>query len=221
MGNRYFTDKNIEGKARDFLARLGNYARDFRRTFSPDKAALLVIDMQKYFIDQHGHAGLPAAPAIVPNINRLLGEFSRRQRPIIFTRHLNTKENVGSLGRWWADYIRENDPQSEIIDDFDTSHGEILIKNQYDAFQNTELAQILQDQGSNQVVITGVMTHLCCETTARSAFVNGFDVFFAIDGTAAHDEDNHFATLLNLSHGFACPFIINNLLNFMKESYEY
>ena len=53
------------------------------------------------------------------------------------------------------------------------------------------------------MVVSGVMTHLCCETTARSAFVRGFEVFFLIDGTATYNKEHHLATLLNLSHGFA------------------
>jgi len=133
------------------LEQLGGYARDFRATFEPEKAALLVIDMQKYFLESSSHAGLPSAPAIVPGINRLIGEFSKRNRPIIFTRHLNTKQNVKCLGTWWADYIKENDPSSEIIDDFETSTGIILKKSQYDAFYETEID--VQDLKSGSYII--------------------------------------------------------------------
>jgi isochorismate hydrolase len=220
MSDRYFTADSIDKKARALLEQLGGYARDFRGTFEPDKAALLVIDMQKYFLEPSSHAGLPSAPAIVPGINQLIAEFSKNNRPIIFTRHLNTNQNAGCLGTWWADYIKEDDPASEIIDDFDTSMGIILKKSQYDAFHETELELILHDNGIEQVVITGVMTHLCCETTARTAFVRGFDVFFTIDGTASHDEGCHLSTLLNLSHGFATPVIIQDLLAFMKGENE-
>lgn len=55
------------------------------------------------------------------------------------------------------------------------------------------------------------MTHLCCETTARSAFIRGFDVFFTIDGTATYNEDFHFGTLYNLAHGFAVPLLIDEI----------
>jgi len=62
------------------------------------------------------------------------------------------------------------------------------------------------------VVICGVMTHLCCETTARSAFMRGFEVFFTVDGTATYTEAFHRASLLNLSHGFAVPVLVENIL---------
>ena len=61
-------------------------------------------------------------------------------------------------------------------------------------------------------VISGVMTHLCCETTARAAFMRGFEVFFTVDGTATYNEALHRSSLLTLSHGFAIPVLIDELL---------
>ena len=65
-------------------------------------------------------------------------------------------------------------------------------------------------------MIAGVLTHLCCETTARSAFVRGFKVFFTVDGTATYYEDFHRATLLNLSHGFAVPVLVDDIRKKME-----
>jgi bifunctional isochorismate lyase/aryl carrier protein len=87
-----------------------------------------------------------------------------------------------------------------------------LHKGQYDAFHETPLMDTLTEKDVRQIVICGVMTHLCCETTARSAFVRGIDVFFAIDGTATYNEAFHRATLLNLSHGFAQPVLIEEII---------
>ncbi|MCP4152595.1 MAG: isochorismatase family protein, partial [bacterium] len=67
-----------------------------------------------------------------------------------------------------------------------------------------------------RVIITGVMTHLCCETTARSAFVRNFEVYFTIDATATYNREFHKSTLLNLSHGFASPVLTSDILNLMK-----
>jgi isochorismate hydrolase len=212
----YFTPDSISQKAKAMLRRLGGYARDFRDTFTPAHSALLVIDMQKYFLEPSSHAFLPSAPAIIPGLQKLINEYSSKGRPIVFTRHLNTQQNARSLGTWWADTIRESDPLSEIIDDLDISAGTVIKKSQYDAFYESRLEEILREKQVHQAVITGVMTHLCCETTARSAFVHGFDVFFTIDGTATHDEDCHLSTLLNLSHGFAAPVITEDLLVYLQ-----
>lgn len=220
MSDPYFTTESIQKKAAAFLDQLGSYARDFKATFTPENSALIVIDMQKYFLNPSSHAFIPSAPAIIPGIQKLIEESRRLNRPVIFTRHLNTPQNVASLGRWWADFIKEDDPLSEVIDEFDSSKGTILKKSQYDAFYNTDLEQKLRDQNIKQIVICGVMTHLCCETTARSAFVRDFDVFFTIDGTATYDEVLHFSTLLNLSHGFACPVIVQDMVDLIKDRDE-
>ena len=55
-------------------------------------------------------------------------------------------------------------------------------------------------------MISGLLANLCCETTARSAFVRGFEILFPIDATAAYNREFHFSTFRNLGFGF-CPLI--------------
>jgi isochorismate hydrolase len=102
-------------------------------------------------------------------------------------------------------------PCSQIIPELDTSAGIVIPKCQYDAFYDTSLEQILHEWGVTQVIICGVMTHLCCETTARSAFTRGYEVFFTVDGTATYNENFHSATLLNLAHGFATLALVDEI----------
>ena len=97
---------------------------------------------------------------------------------------------------------------------------EVLDKSQYDAFYQTSLEGHLRAEGVTQVVICGVMTHLCCETTARSAFTRGFQVFFTVDGTATYNMDHHRATLVNLSHGFAVPVLVKDMVSAIGDSRE-
>jgi isochorismate hydrolase len=114
--------------------------------------------------------------------------------------------------RWWRDLILAENPSSAITPALDTHGHAALIKNQYDAFHQTQLETQLHQQNITQIVISGVMTHLCCETTARSAFMRGFDVFFMVDGTATYNENFHQATLLNLAHGFATLLLTRQVL---------
>lgn len=53
------------------------------------------------------------------------------------------------------------------------------------------------------VIVCGVLTNLCCETTARSAFVHDYSVWFLGDGTASRRPDLHTASILNLEYGVA------------------
>ena len=115
------------------------------------------------------------------------------------------------MGSWWRDLISIENHHHAIIPEFDYSNRFVMRKNQYDAFYGTALEEILQRKNVSQVLISGVMTHLCCETTARSAFMRGFEVFFLVDGTATYNQDHHLATLLNLAHGFATPMLTSEI----------
>lgn len=211
MKQAYFTRESIHTKSLDMLESLRDIRR--RQPLLGPQCALLVLDMQACFFTETSHAFIPAAPAIVEGINRLRGAFLAKGLPVVMTRHLNTTGDAGRMSTWWRSLITEADPLSRLIDQLDTGGAAVLKKSQYDAFHETPLAQMLENKGIRQIVICGVMTHLCCETTARSGFVRGFDVFFAVDGTATYNEAFHRATLLNLSHGFAVPILVHEILS--------
>jgi isochorismate hydrolase len=204
----YFTIETIAEKSIAMLDDLASFrARHADTILRPDRSALLVLDMQDYFLREESHAFIPSAPAILPNIQKLIRKFEMQDRPIIFTRHVNTDADTGMMSRWWRDVIRADSPDSLIHASLDTSKGLVLEKTQYDAFYNTSLEDTLRGRGVEQIIVTGVMTHLCCESTARSAFMRGFEVLFCLDGTATYTEAFHRSALLNLSHGFAVPIL--------------
>lgn len=209
----YFSPQSIVEKAQEICQSLERYRRSRLERFDPQSSALLVLDMQAYFLQDSSHAFIPSAIAILPGIQALVETYAARRLPVIFTRHLNTATNAGKMAGWWQDLITEENPDSAITPFFDLSQGEVITKSQYDAFYGTTLEETLRHRRVEQVVICGVMTHLCCETTARSAFMRGFDVFFTIDGTATYNEAYHRAALLNLSHGFAVPVMVNEMLS--------
>jgi len=219
MKERYFTPDTIVEKSGQMLRSLHKYSERHREEvlFRPERCALMVLDMQKYFLEEGSHAFIPSAPAIVPNIRRLAAAFATLDMPVILTRHINTKEDAGLMGSWWKDIIRGENDHSEIIPElrqWQRGAGAFpvtLEKTRYDAFHGTVLETLLRDRDISQLVITGVMTHLCVETTARSAFMRGFEVFLPVDGTATCSEDFHRASFLNLSHGFAVPVLMDEL----------
>lgn len=220
MKEHYFTTDNIEAEALQMLYAICRQDRDRGMPFNIDRAALLVIDMQDYFLQPSSHAFIPSAPAIIPAIEKLTASFYARRRPVIFTRQINSPDDAGMMAKWWHDLIRREDPMSNITDSLDTSGSTIMEKCQYDAFYQTPLQRLLDDQKVEQVVITGVMTNLCCETTARSAFVHGYQVFFVVDGTATYNADMHRATLLNLAYGFGSLVLTHQLLTTSRHDDE-
>ena len=214
----YFTSETIHAKAQSMLASVSEFRRRHENIrFHPERAALLVLDMQNYFLRADSHAFIPSAPAILPGLQSLIQVFNAYERPVIYTRHVNTPEDAVLMAKWWHELVRPDAAGSKIAAGLDFSQGKIVRKSQYDAFHGTSLEADLRVSGVGEVVITGVMAHLCCETTARSAFTRGFEVFFTIDGTATYTEAFHLATLLNLSHGFAVPVLCEEIFKAFED----
>jgi bifunctional isochorismate lyase/aryl carrier protein len=220
MKEIYFTGENLEVQSRDLFQQAVEISRQKVLEFQPLKSALLVLDMQSYFLDASSHAYVPSSQAIVNGISQLIKAYSDHQLPIFFSQHINTPENAGMMSVWWKDLITPDHPHHRIIPEIDTSVGTIIKKNQYDAFHQTPLEEMLQTNGVTQVVISGVMTHLCCETTARSAFMRGYQVFFLVDGTATYNLAYHRASLINLSHGFASLVFVKDILAAIQGVHE-
>jgi isochorismate hydrolase len=216
LKERYFTEKNIETEAGQFVASIKELRSKHEWTFNPSSSALLVLDMQDFFLQENSHAFIPSGRAVIPRIKRLQELFSAHSCAIIQTRHINNSTNAGRMSNWWTELITENNPLSQISTFIRLRQAQTVIKTQYDAFFDTELHRILMDNKVTQVFITGVMTHLCCETTARAAFIRGFEVFFVIDGTATYNRQFHLSTLLNLAHGFAVPVMTEEVITGFK-----
>lgn len=213
MGQReaYYTPASIHFKSQEIFSSLLEL-KPRGQDFKPERSALLVLDMQRYFLDESSHAFIPSAPAILPAINALIQSYAQQGLPLFFTRHLNTPENAGLMASWWRGLLTPQHPLSDLDPRIRSASGRVIVKTRYDAFFDTPLADLLRERNVTQVVICGVMTHLCCETTARSAFMHGFEVFFTVDGTATYTEAFQRASLLTLTHGFATPVLTPDLL---------
>jgi bifunctional isochorismate lyase/aryl carrier protein len=212
MKEKYFTLKNLHKKSVQLKNEMEAEFNHPKFEFDGKTSALLVIDMQDVFKQRTSHAYIPSFGTIVPGISALISAYSANNRPVVFTRHINTEDDAALMEKWWKGIIRENAGTEQISRDFDTTGHIVIEKAQYDAFYNTELEKVLRRYNVDNLVITGVMTHLCCETTARSAFVRGFKTFFVIDGTATYNESFHRNTVMNLSHGFSVPVLAEEIL---------
>ncbi|GLT45679.1 hypothetical protein SLA2020_194930 [Shorea laevis] len=170
-----------------------------KRNPDPKTSALLVIDMQNYFSSM--------AKPIMNNTLLIVDLCRRASIPIFFTRHCHkSPTDYGMLDEWWnGDLILDGSPDSELIPEIGqlAAADEVVEKNTYSAFMNTDLQERLAEKGVKEVIVTGVTTNVCCETTARDAFVRGFRVFFSTDATASNDAELHEATLKNMAYGFA------------------
>lgn len=178
--------------------------------------ALIVVDMQRHFCDKASSFFVPGSDRLAERIREMVDAFRQHERTVIFTRHIDSDDPDNLMLRWWAEKITEKDPMSMIVDILQVGDSPVVIKHQYDGFLNTGLERILREKSVRQVVICGVLTNLCCETTARSAFMRGFEVYFVKDGTATFTTEMHEAALLNLSYGFATLTTIHDVLDALR-----
>ncbi len=199
------TSENISEFTEKWLQSIAPY-QHHQLSLNVDSSALLVIDMQNYFIDCEGRSFLSAGKAILPNVQRLIAAFRDGRRPVIFTRHAHNPDgsDAGIMGWWWGDMIREGYPEAEVFQQIAPQPGEkIIAKHRYSAFYNTDFETVLRCTKIEDLVVCGVMTNLCCESTARDAYCRDYRVFFLADATATVSEELHLATLMNLAYGFS------------------
>ena len=183
--------------SRDYLKEIERY--NIRPgKINPQQCALLVIDMQQYFAS--------LARGIKKNLLKIIESCRTNGMRIVFTRHghKDPDKDGGMLAKWWGDNIIYSTPGWELMPGFEPQKHDLLIdKNRYSAFFNTGLDEKLRSEGIEELIITGVMTNCCCETTARDGFVRDYRIFFISDATATANDDLHIATLKNLAYAFA------------------
>jgi isochorismate hydrolase len=210
----YVTRANLDERTDEWLKAIAPVnVRDWLP--EPGRSALLVIDCQNYFVSYPEPHGAP----ILDRINGLLSAFHSSGRPVIFTRHMHKSDlsDTGMLGEWWGENIIEGTSESELHRSLDVKPSDIVIgKNRYNAFYGTDLINILAEKQVRDIVITGVMTNLCCETTARDAFVRDFRVFFPADASGTVSEEMHFASLLNIAYGFGVVLKAKQILDVLS-----
>lgn len=179
------------------------------------QAALLVLDLQRCFVDPASPAFLPAAPATFLAIQALCEAFRASGRPVIFTRHVDPDGDGGkAMEAWWGRRLRHGDSLADLAREARVDPRDLVVtKGTYSAFQDTGLSALLRERGVHTVVLAGVQTHLCVETSARHAFVLGLRPVVVADATAAPDLDLHLGALRNLAHGVARVVLAREILD--------
>ncbi|MCK4224762.1 MAG: isochorismatase family protein [candidate division Zixibacteria bacterium] len=203
--NHYVTESNLKTKASLWKTEIKPYnLHKMKPKFST--SCLLVIDMQNFFLDPESPSFTSGGLAVISNIAKLINAFRKKRLPVIYTAHVHKDKewDGGILGWWWEGMIIENTKDAEIHPKIaPLTEEKIIYKHRYSAFYNTDLEITLRCLNITDLIITGVMTNLCCESTARDAYIRDQRVFFLLDATGSVNEDLHLATLKNLAFGFA------------------
>jgi ureidoacrylate peracid hydrolase len=173
------------------------------------RAALVVVDMQNYFVAEGYPAEVPLAREIVPNINRLARAVRAAGGTVVWVQ----TSSAEALTRWDNHHKYMLTPervQKRLAGLAETSEGfklyptlealpaDLRIKKAtYSAFMpgSSDIDAQLKGRGIDTVLITGTATNVCCETSARDAMVLDYRVIMLSDGNATWTDEEHAATL--------------------------
>lgn len=181
----------------------------------PNRTALVVIDLQNCFVEG-SPLSAPRGPEIVERLGRLIPACRDRGIRVIYTAHVVRPDhsNVGTLGDTipavYDGVIDDGAETAAMHRDVDVRPDDIMLKKpRFGAFQGTDLEMILRSQGIDTIVIGGITTNFCAETTAREAHARDFKVVFLSDGTTTFDlPDAGWGPIpAEQAHRFACTVL--------------
>jgi len=159
----------------------------------PGKTALVVVDMQNCFVEG-SPVSAPDGPAVLARLNRLADVCRANGIQVIHTAHVVRADgsNIGIMAEIIPPVkdgvLTEGSHSAALHKGLSVKKGDILLnKPRFGAFHGTDLELILRSKGIDTVIIGGIATNVCCETTAREANVRDFRVLFLKDGTATFD----------------------------------
>jgi bifunctional isochorismate lyase / aryl carrier protein len=157
------------------------------------RSALLVHDMQHYFLEAFEPGVSPVAP-MTQNIQRLCALARRAGVPVLFSAQPGeqTQAERGLLWDVWGPGIVRSPEKRSILSGLRNEPADVLIeKRRYSAFYETELAAVLSAGSRDQLVITGIYAHIGCHATALDGFMRGVKPFVVADATADFSERDH------------------------------
>jgi nicotinamidase-related amidase len=180
-----------------------------------ETTALLVVDVQNDYVDPDGALGkagvdMAANVAMIPRLEDLLAAAREHHIFVVFTRNwhrpatdsqawrerversMPLDERPGRADTWGADFYRVSPREGE----------EVVSKFRYDAFLGTNLEYLLRARSISTVIVGGVTTNVCVESTARSAHMRDFHVLLVEDCCSSDDQSLHEATLTNIRRYF-------------------
>jgi ureidoacrylate peracid hydrolase len=203
--------------------------RNLKERCDPTRAALIVVDVQNDFVSPEGSAGkrgedVTAAMAMVPNLLRLIDEGRHVGLTIVYIRTMHSEWtdtpswiyrssqksglNTCREGTWGAEFYAGISPLPS---------ERVVIKHRYSAFINTDLNTVLKARGVQSVLVCGVATNVCVETTTRDAYMFDYYVTMIDDCSAAYEAKLHLGTLENIRRHFGLVASSNEVIEAWKD----
>jgi len=184
---------------------------------NPRRTAHIVVDLQNGFMGPGQVMEVPMARMIVPNVNRISAALRTAGGAVVYTQHTADAEAV----RTWSvyfDHFFTPERRARFIEAFTpgnsghalwpeldvADHDMVVLKRRFGAFVpgSSDLHARLQERGIDTLIISGTVSQVCCEATARDAMMMNYKVFFITDACATLTDAEHSGTLSAMAHTF-------------------
>jgi nicotinamidase-related amidase len=208
------------------------------------RTGLLIVDMQNYGVNPScGIAQMlterypdvaeyyvPRIREVIANTRRLLDAFRRLKREVIFTRHgtllpdgrdmILRRQQRDDLARQQTDrptLWSKGSEEYQVVAELVPLDRELVIdKNASSAFNGTGIDQLLRNLNLETLVVTGMATDMCVETTARDAADRGYNVIVVEDATATFFPDHHRAALSAMARVYTKVWDTDRILDVLR-----
>ncbi|MCY4394928.1 MAG: cysteine hydrolase [Rhodospirillaceae bacterium] len=189
-----------------------------RESLDPARAALVVVDMQTAFLKPGLPSEVPMARDIVPNINRLAAAFRAAGGTVVWV-YTTFDDDIFAewssflggtvspeLAQRIVGQLRDGAEGHALWPGMDVEDGDMrAVKRRFSAFihGSSDIEDRLRARGVDTLAVTGTLTNVCCESTARDAMMRNFNVIMVSDGNATYTDAIHNASLTSMSISFA------------------
>lgn len=168
-----------------------------------NRAALLIHDMQTYFLQKYDMNQAPI-PMLIERIAALRATCQKLGIPVFYTAQPTEQpqEDRALLNDFWGPGLTATEfhEQQAVVPELAPADTDIMLtKWRYSAFQRSDLREQLRELGRDQLIITGVYAHIGCMTTALEAFMQDVQPFLAIDGVADFSLEEHHQAIRHVS----------------------
>ena len=177
---------------------------------APDRSALVVVDMQNFVCSPRNGKGFPGLEQVISRVNSLADFCHDRKIPVIWLRQnftrINGKDDSGLYSAFHVAPMSQGmfnqARDTEIFSGMhvDPALDRVVLKNRYSAFApgSSCLGGLLTQMNKNQLLLCGLATNVCLESTVRDAMQHGYEVIVAGDAAASFNELLHAASLATI-----------------------
>ncbi len=168
---------------------------------NPDQAVLLIHDMQNYYFRPLLRHNPDMATTMLANISTIKKACLRMGIPVIYTeqRPLTIAER-GLLYDLWGAGMQGVDDEAAVVSAIEPSGDYTIVKHKYSAFYNSKFADLLAELNRNQIIITGVYSHIGCMTTALDALMRDLKIFYVVDAVGDFSLDFHLSSVKTIGN---------------------